>query len=57
VHARRTAQRGHAQSRVFGQGEKLARPTVGFGFEDRVLGKRLADFIDVEVDAHIGQTE
>ena len=57
VHARRTAQRRHAQSRVFGQGQKLARTTVGLGFEDRVLGKRLAGFIDVEVDVHIGQTE
>jgi len=57
VHARGTAQRRDTEARVFGQGQQLARPTVGFGFEDRVLGKRLAGFFDVEVDAHIVQTE
>jgi len=57
VRAWRTTQRRHAQSRILGQRQELARLTICFGFEDRVLRERRAGFFDVEVDAGVGQAE
>jgi len=56
-HARSAAQGGHAQARVFGQRQQGARATVGFGFENSILGEGRAGLVDVEVNADIWQCQ